>query len=197
MKRNKVGTITILIAVLLLTGCAATRVTSFWKDPNYQRTPHKVLVVALVKNPKYRMALEDEFAFQMNKKGIDVTAGSKAFPVRTPGSKDELLKYLRDNGYDTFLLVRIVAEKDLVVNTSDTASDLSSSYSTTNSAISSPDTVVKERIAMTEANFYDVDTGKLFWTASSQTTVDEVNHALIADYVTQILKQMQSNGLVQ
>lgn len=197
MKRNKVGTITILIAVLLLTGCAATRVTSFWKDPNYQRTPHKVLVVALVKNPKYRMALEDEFAFQMNKNGIDVTAGSKAFPVRTPGSKDELLKYLRDNGYDTFLLVRIVAEKDLVVNTSDTASDLSSSYSTTNSAISSPDTVVKERIAMTEANLYDVDTGKLFWTASSQTTVDEVNHALIADYVTQILKQMQSNGLVQ
>jgi cyclophilin family peptidyl-prolyl cis-trans isomerase len=197
MKRNRLGAIGPLIAALLFAGCATTQVTSSWKDSGYRKMPHKILAVALVKNKENRTALEDEFALQLRNKGLDVTAGNTVFPVRTPSNKDELEKYLRDNGYDTLLLVRVVAEKDLLEHIPDKATTWTSSYSTGDNTKSSPEYVVQQRIAMAEANLYDVETEKLFWTAASQTSIDKVNRALIADYVTQILKQMQKNGVVR
>jgi hypothetical protein len=197
MKRNWLSAIGPLIAVLLFTGCATTQVTSSWKDASYQKMPHKILAVALVKNKENRMALEDEFALQLQNKGLDVSAGDTVFPVRTPDNKVELEKYLRDNGYDTFLLVRIVAQKDLLEHIPDKATTWPSTYSTGDNAKPTPGYVVQQRIAMAEANLYDVETEKLFWTASTQTSIDTVNRALIADYVTQIIKQMQKNGVVR
>ena len=197
MKRNRLGAFRLLIAVLLISGCATTVITSYWKDKGYHKQPHKILVVAILKNKEYRSSLEDEFVIQLGKKGLDVTTGSKAFPASTPGNKAELQEFLGDHGYDAFLLIRIVALKDLLANAPDTAATLQETYSAGNGPNSSTDAVVKERIAMAEANLYDVATGKLFWTAATQTPINEVNHDLMTDYVMEIIRQMQSNGLVQ
>jgi hypothetical protein len=196
MKRNTAGAIGLIIGVMLLMGCATTKVTSYWKDPGYHKQPHKVLVVALLRKKEYRTALENEFARQLNEKGLAVTTGSEAFPENTPGDKTELQKYLRDKGYDSFLLVRIVAWKDLLENTTDEGPTWPDFYSMDNDT-PPPDAVVKERIAVARASFYDVATWKRFWTAATQTPTDEVNHDLMVDYVREIIKQMHSNGLVQ
>ena len=197
MNRTGVGAFGLLMAVLLLTGCATTEITSHWKDADYQKKPHKVLVVAILRNKEYRTALEDKFALQPRKKGLDVTTGSKAFPANTPGNEDELEKYLRDHGYDTYLLLRIVALKDLLANTPDTAATWPDTYTTENGTNPPPDAVVKERIATAEANLYDVASEKVSWTAATRTPINEVNHDLMADYVAAIIRQMRSNGLVE
>ena len=197
MKRHIAGAIGLVIGVTLLAACATTKVTSYWKDPGYHKQPHKVLVVAILKKKEYRTALEDEFALQLNGKGLDVTTGSKAFPESTPGNKAELERYLRGHGYDSFLLVRIVAWKDLLANNPESGPTWPDFYNMDNDIDALPKTNVKERIATAEANLYDAATGKLFWTAATQTPIDGKDHELMADYVTQVIKQMQSNGLVQ
>ena len=196
MTRNTISAMGIFIAVLLLTGCGTTEIKSHWKDAGHQRKPHKLLVVAILKKKKYRIALEDEFAIQLNAKGLDVTTGTKAFPESTPDDKGELKNYMRDHGYDSFLLMRIVAWKDLVSNNPESGPSWPDFYSMDNDIDSLPKTDVEERIAMGEANLYDAATGKLFWTAATQTPIDEINHELMADYVTQIIRQMHSDGLV-
>ena len=197
MKRNSGNAFALFIAALLFAGCATTEVTSYWKDTGYHKQPHKILVIALLKNKDYRTALEDEFALQLDKKGLAVTTGSRAFTESTPGNKAELNRYLRDHGYDSFLLVRIVAWKDLVANAPETGPTWPDFYSLDNDIDSLPDTGVQERIAMAEANLYDAATGKLFWTAATQTPIDEINHDLMVDYVVEIIKQMQRNGVVR
>lgn len=197
MIRNTPSAMALIIAVLLLTGCATTVVTSSWKDAGYLKQPHKTLVVAILRKKEYRIALEDEFAHQLNEKGLDVTTGSKTFPESTPGDKAELESYLRSHGYDSFLLVRIVAWKDLLANNPGSEPNWPDSYSMDKDIDSLPKNGVEERIAMAEANLYDAATGKLFWTAATQTPIEEINHDLMADYVAQIIKRMQRNGLVR
>jgi hypothetical protein len=197
MKRITAIITDLLLAVLLLAGCTATQVTSFWKDPNYQKQPHKILAVAILKNKANRIALEDEFARQLNQKGLDVTTGHKMFPEYTPANKNELEKFLRDNGFDTFLLVRVVGEKELRTVIPDTASAAwPGSYNTGYSVITSPGYVVEQRLAMAEAELFDVGSEKRFWKAASETMVNAVDHELIADYVKQIVNQMQRSGLL-
>ncbi len=195
MHRN-VMTIAFLITVFLISGCTTTQITSFWKDPGYRHTPHKLLVIALIKDKGKRLAVEDEFARQLDTLGLDVTSGSRAFPVDTPDNKKELERYLRDHGYDSFLLLRVVAEKDLLSNVPASAT-LPDTYSTTDGATPPPGSVVEQRVAMAEANLYDVATQKLFWTAATRTTFEKVSHKLITDYVTQIVKKMQQSELLQ
>jgi hypothetical protein len=191
MKTNSVGSILLLSAILLFAGCASTEITSYWQDPGYHKKPHKILVVALLKDVAIRQEVEDAFVHQLDDRGLEVISGTSAFPVHTPGNKSELQKYLRDHGYDAFLLVRVVAEKDLVANVPGTAP-----WPETDHTAPPPEGNVQRRIAMTEANLYDVTTQKLFWTANTRTSFDEVDHALITDYVTQIVGKMQQTGLV-
>lgn len=191
MKTNTMGSAILLSAILLFAGCASTEITSYWQDPGYHKKPHKILVVALLKNVAIRKEVEDAFVHQLDGRGLEATSGTKAFPTHTPGDKKELQKYLRDHGYDAFLLIRIVAEKDLVANVPETAP-----WPETDNNAPPPQGNVQRRIAMTEANLYNVDTQKLFWTANTRTSFDKVNHSLITDYVTQILRKMQQTGLV-
>lgn len=191
MKTKIVGSTFLLSAILLFAGCASTEITSHWQDPGYHKKPHKILVVALLKNVAIRKEVEDTFVQQLDDRGLEVTSGTKAFPTHTPGNKNELQKYLRDHGYDAFLLVRIVAEKDLVANVPGAAA-----WPETYSNVAPPEGDVQRRIAMAEANLYDVATQKLFWTADTRTSFDEVDRSLITDYVSQIVRKMQQTGLV-
>lgn len=191
MKTNTVSSIILLFVILLVAGCASTEITSYWQDPGHHQKPHKILVVALLKDVAIRQEVEDAFVHQLDDRGLEVTSGTSAFPVHTPGNKEELQKYLRDHGYDAFLLVRIVAEKDLVTNVPETAP-----WPETDNNTPPPKGDVQRRIAMAEANLYDVATQKLFWTANTRTSFDKVNHSLIKGYVTQIVWKMQQSGLL-
>ena len=195
MIKHMTGACACFIAFFLLSSCASTEVTSYWKDAGYHRKPHKALIAARVKN-KYQMAVEDEFARQLGKNGVNVSTATKEFVASAPANEEALKSYLRDHGYDTFILIRVTTEKDLLTNRPGSTAPWPSSNDIVHGKISSSDFIVVQRQLMTEANLYDVASWKLFWTAATETTVDEVNHQLITEYVAQILKKMRKSGLI-
>jgi hypothetical protein len=197
MKRSRVGAIGFLIAVLLLVGCTATQVKSVWKDMNYEGKPHKILTVAILKSQTNRQMLEDEFTRQLNKKGLDATASHTAFPNSEVISKEALAAFLKDKGFDTLLLVRLVGQKTQLTYVPGISGGWPGYYGASYNIVSSPGYTVEDRIAMAEAKLFDVKTEKLIWSAESDTMLHEVNQELIADYVAQIMEQMKMGGLLR
>jgi hypothetical protein len=95
-----------LLALIMTTaGCAAqSEMTDLWKDPSFTSGPiHKVLVVALRKDPVRRRMWEDAFASQLGARGLTATSSYQLFPGASPDSQ-EVIEAVRDDGYDAVLV---------------------------------------------------------------------------------------------
>lgn len=200
MKRATVGVIVPLIAVVLLIGCAATKVTSVWKDETYQKKPHKVLAVAILKSNTNRLVLEDEFARQLKQRGLDATAGHTVLSGDEPVDKDVLATSLREKGFDTLLVVRLVDQRSQQTYVPGAAYPVGATwpgyYGAGYNMIYSPGYVVEDQFAIAEANLYDVETEKLIWTAATETWIKSSDRKLIEEYVGRIMNEMQQGGVV-
>ena len=98
-----------LFTALLLAGCAATSLTSQWKDPNTAGAPvRKVLVVGVSEYPSIRRVFEDEFVAQLRAVGL-VAEQSYRF-IAQDGQADPavLAKAATEAGAQATLVTRLV-----------------------------------------------------------------------------------------
>jgi hypothetical protein len=189
------------LTTLMLIGCAATEVTSVWKDETYKKKPQKVLTVAILKSTTNRMVLEDEFALQLKKKGLDATAGHKVLPDEEPANKDALAATLKENGFDTLFLVRLVDQRSQQTYVPGSAYPAGATwpgyYGAGYNMMYTPGYVVEDKFAIAETNVYDVATEKLIWTAGTETWIKSSEPKLIQEYVGLMMKELQKGGVVR
>jgi hypothetical protein len=200
MKRATVGAIGPLVAVSLLMGCAATQVTSIWKDEAFQKKPHKVLTVAILKSNTNRLVLEDEFALALKQRGLDAIAGHTVLSEDEPVNKDAVAASLREKGFDTLLLVRLVDQRSQQTYVPGAAYPAGATwpgyYGAGYNMMYTPGYVVEDKFAIAETNVYDVDTEKLIWTAATETWIKSSERKLIQEYVGLMIKELQKGGVV-
>jgi hypothetical protein len=201
MNRTALTTIAPLIALSVLMGCAATKVTSTWKDEAYQKKPHKVLTVAILKSNTNRLTLEDEFALQLKQRGLDVAAGHNVLSPKEPPTKDTLAAALRENGYDTLLLVRLLDQRSQQTYVPGAAYPVGGAwpgyYGAGYNTMYTPGYVVEDKFAIAEANLYDVATEKLIWTAATETWINSAEPKLIKEYVGLMIRELEKGGMVK
>jgi len=200
MNRGRAYTVVPLITLMLI-GCAATEIKTVWKDETYKKKPQKVLTVAILKSTTNRMVLEDEFAVQLKQKGLDATAGHTVLSGDEPADKEALAALLKEKGFDTLILVRLVDQRSQQTYVPGAAYPAGATwpgyYGAGYSTMYTPGYVVEDKFAIAETNVYDVDTEKLVWTASTETWIKSSEPKLIQEYVGLMMKELQKGGVVR
>ena len=212
--------LTLIAAALVLASCASTRVTSDWLDESYQKKPNKVVVMALVDQSADRRLIEDEFVGELKKSGVEALPGYAVLPEARPGDREAAAAKVKELGADALLITRLVdrkTERDYVPGTPSLPPagyyDWHSYYGRFHHPGLYPGPYagyysgaypggysrgyVTERVyGIAEANLYDVTTGKLVWSAVTETEMRGDNRDEIKSYVDQIVKSLRKKNLV-
>src|SRR4030065_1197039 len=87
-----------VIIAMLITPCATTKLTSAWKDPLYQKQPHKIMVIGVAKKPVNKRIFEDEFVRQLKARGTDAVASYTVMPDEKQADNTAIAATMKEQG---------------------------------------------------------------------------------------------------
>jgi hypothetical protein len=122
MKSTKVlATIEVILilaaiaSLMLIAGCGSTQLVNLWKDPSYQATPlKKIMIIAMRKDQLNRRMWEDAFVSALKEdKAVAIAIPSyQLFPNEVPDTL-EVREKTKEEGFDGVLVVARVGRDTL------------------------------------------------------------------------------------
>jgi len=198
----------VIIAAALIDGCGSTQLVNLWQDPAYTPAPmHKIMVMAMRKDPLIRRMWEDAFVVAAAGKssGTEMVSSYHLFPdsIPEPSAMDTLMA---KEGIDGVLVVARM-ERDTL--TSDMPGYISTepvteysprwnTYVTRYEAVYYPDyvdttTAVSVRTDLLLAKNH----GQLIWSATSE-SIDPTSRGDVRNSVADIaVKQLRKSGFIR
>ncbi|MFC1880285.1 hypothetical protein ACFL2S_02155 [Thermodesulfobacteriota bacterium] len=213
MQQNgKIISVTATVCLIFAVSCSLTKLNAVWKDPQYQGGKLKnVLVIGGSTNQVVRRIFEDEFTAKLKIRGTDAMPSYRIFPSGKDLDKTAIESKSRDLGIDSMLIARVVDTKTkrevrpVPYNSyyGDTYFyNWPNRYSRANSGSISRryynDRLYDSEyeVVNLETNVYDTQTGKLIWSALSDTVVGGSNEIEISSIVEVIMKNLSENQLI-
>ncbi len=218
MPRNAAAWLPILAGVvLLLAGCAATTITSAWRDPNFSGPIRHALILGVADDGGSSQVYESVFATSLANWGVKAVPG---FSVLPPGesSREMIDGKARALGVDSILVTKLVDVQREIQQYTDIQhtpglssrpyrhnpyrrypfspyydhwyNDYSHSFTSVRSY------GVEYQILDLETNLYDFGTGKLVWSALTRTRTAAPLRTEIADLVQLLIQKMAEDGLL-
>jgi hypothetical protein len=177
-----------LAALMLMTSCASTTLYHVWKDETYRKSLNNVLIIGAAPDPVRRRMFEREFTVALNSTGIHAVPGYIILPTEEMLERETVESKIKDRKIDTVLMTRLVAKKTVLTR----VDDWHSYY------IQNSQRVYEDEIINLETNIYDVDTGKLVWTASSETFhMEDTNITKeMRNFIKVVMKQLSEDNLL-
>jgi len=211
-KNGKLITATAAFSLLVAASCSLTNLSAVWKDPQYQGGKLKnVLVVGASTNQVVRRIFEDELTAGFKSRGTNAIPSYTIFPSEKTLTKETIESKSGDLGIDAMLIARVVdtkTKRELMPGPSDYYYrgtyfyDWPNRYSRFYSD-SYPGRYYNERsyyseyeVANLETNIYDTQTGKLIWSALSDTVLGGSSQLEISSVVDVIMKNLAQNQLI-
>ena len=195
-------------AVALFTGCAATEVTSVWKDPAYQGRAQKILVYTVLKNQMQRRIFEDEFVAHLKYRGVNAVPGYTVVPGAELAKIEVLQEKLKSQGFDALLLTQVTGTKTELVQVPGTVNyqpmyqpapyyrSYPGYYNAGYNAMYTPSYTVEDFYVMTETSLFDVVSEKLIWSAAAATRIGGKDQKMIKDYVAMMMDAIRKDKVV-
>lgn len=211
-KNGKSIRVSAALCLLVLASCSLTNLNAVWKDPQYQGGKLKnVLVIGGSKNQVVRRILEDEFTARFKSRGTHAIASYTIFPSEKTLDKDTIESKSRALGLDSMLIARVVDTKTKQEITSAPASyyywdnyfyDWPNRYSRFYTG-PYPGRFYNDRlyyneyeVVNLETTLYDTQTGKMIWSALSDTVLGGSSELEINSVVATIMKNLAENNLI-
>ena len=197
--------------LMLLSACASTDLTSVWKDVQYKGHAHKIMVIGILQSPVIQRQFEDEMARRLKEQRTDAIAGYTVLPDRPEDDRAATEQKVRELGADAVLIVQVVDKKTVTTYVPPPGpAPMHSMYSgsglppptgyygsTWQGYIAySPGTMVQDDYAVVRTNLYDLASGKLIWTASSETLLGDNAGSRVATFVKVIVKSLADNNVI-
>ncbi|MGD2096432.1 MAG: hypothetical protein PVG35_02565 [Desulfobacterales bacterium] len=197
--------------LLFAVSCSLTNLNAVWKDPQYQGGKLKnVLVVGGSKNQVVRRIFEDEFTARFKSRGTNAIPSYTIFPSEKTLDKDTIESKSRELGTDAMLIARVVdtKRKQELTPTSpryyrdvyfyDWPNRYSAFYSS-----SYPGRYYNDRLLYSEyevvnleTTLYDTQTGKLIWSALSDTVIGGSTELEVSSVVKILMNNLAKNQLI-
>lgn len=211
-KNGKLITATAAFSLLLAASCSLTNLNAVWKDPQYRGGKLKnVLVVGASTNQVVRRIFEDELAAGFKSRGTNAIPSYTIFPTEKTLTKETIESKGGDLGIDAMLIARVVdtkTKRELTPAPSNYYyrgtyfNDWPNRYSRFYSD-PYPGRYYNDRlyyseyeVANLETNLYDTQTGKLIWSALSDTVLGGSSQLEISSVVDVIMKNLAQNQLI-
>lgn len=226
MKINyaKAGRFMLMAAsVILISGCVSTRITASWKDESYREKPRKIVVLAAITDMTQRRITEDKLVRRLRKAGVHAIQGYVAFPE---GEQEEtaIASRLSEVEADALLTTKVVGRKKVreyfpgpgyypPISEQDWCAYSSGFYNPYSYPPGfaplnpggygppfpsgySPGYIEENIYEIAETDLYDAETGKIVWSAVSETRIMGNAQADVGSYVTEIVKSLEKKKVI-
>lgn len=195
------------IALVFASSCSSTKMSASWTDPNYKAKHFdKILVWGLSDNVAARATVEDEMAYFLNLKNISSVSGSDIAPPdrkALPHDIEESQAILERNGFDGILTMGLIDKKEKTRYVEGTGYYTPMAYGYYGSFYSyypymygnvyQPGHYATSEHIYIETNLWDVTTGKLVWSAQTETidpsSIDSFANSYARDIVGELIKR--------
>lgn len=204
--KNRLWLLIALVLIFSAASCATTKLTQVWKDPNFKMEPiKKMMVVGIAKESATRRSFEDTFAQSLAAHGVSVIKSYEVITLEELNNKKGAPEKIRALGADAVLATRLIDKEtvetyyppDYGYAPMGAYGRWDGYYDIGYSSMLDPGYVVSEQVAKIETNVYDIKTGKLIWSALSDTWIDEASQdRLISDFICVMVKRMTKDGLI-
>jgi hypothetical protein len=211
-KNAKLIGVTAALCLLVLASCSLTNLDAVWKDPQYRRGKlKKVMVIGGSKNQVVRRILEDEFTARFQSRGTNAVPSYTIFPSENTLDKETIESKSNALGLDAMLIARVVDTK-----TKQGLAPAPSSYYYRDTYFYDwpnrysrfysgpyPGRFHNDRLYYSEYEvvnletaIYDTQTGKMIWSALSETVIGGSSELEINSVVETIMKNLAENQLI-
>jgi hypothetical protein len=187
----------VVAVALFATACASTKLTSTWKDPEYKKSPKKILVVTMVWDPKNRQRFDEGLVRKFKARGLDAVAGYDLFPEPRLPEKDVAAPRVRETGADTVLIVKLLDKTSTLRYAQGTDYYDPGMYRDWPAYYGAGyPTAVDPEYAVAEAKLFDVETERLIWGALTTTKIQNDRQATFESYSTVIFDALTKERLI-
>ena len=211
-KQGKLISAAAALCLLVAASCSLTNLNAVWKDPQYQGGKLKnVLVIGGSTNQVVRRIFEDEFTARLKTRGTNAIPSYTIFPSENTLDKETIESKSRDLGIDAMLIARVVDTKTKKQLTPAPSNyyyrdtyfyDWPNRYSRFYSS-SFPGRYYNDRsyyseyeVVNLETTIYDTQSGKMIWSALSDTVLGGSSELEINSVVETIMKNLAENQLI-
>jgi hypothetical protein len=202
---KKISIPAILIALITITSCNATKITSSWSEPNKEVKVDqlsKVLVVALFRDETSRHMAEDQMAGYLN--GKAVVSYSYLDPAFDKKNEDALRDKLKKDGFDGAVTMRLVdVDKEKVYTPGNIAMyppyyrNFSGYYYRSWSYYSTPGYYSTTKTFTIETNVYSIKEDKIIWSGLTETTDPDGVQKMTEEVAKVVYKKMKKEGFIR
>ena len=184
----------IVLAAIAATAGACTTPTTIegaWRDPNFGAAPlHKIMVVARVGNETNRRTLEDDYVATLSQHGVQAMASYHAFQEPHP-DRNVVRQYLVSEGYDGALVTMYKGTRTQVYVSPDIGF-----YGYYGDYWNEGYYTATDQFVKAETSLWDPRTGKLIWTATSETENPSSASDAMSSLVSRITKSLTDAHLI-
>lgn len=197
----------LLILIGLFSSCKTPqRILTAWTDPNRPAKKYTtVFIGALIQNGTLKYTIEDDLGAAAKKKGFNVVKGYEVFPpnFNSDNMRDEqvVLNAIKKKGCDVILTVAIIDVKSETYYVSGSSYSpyvgygygFYGYYSYWSPTIYTPGYYSTDKTYFIEANAYDVETQKMFWSVQSKAENPESIEKSSKEYTNLLMTQFEKD----
>jgi len=202
----------LIMTVLLLAGCAASKITASWVDPTFSRSQlRSILVLGISQQDLFRRTFEDEMVSQLKRYGLQAVPSYRSIPGKDLPGKQEMEQWVGSQKVDGVLVSRLVDTHEETYVTPGYISTFGSPgpywggrhypyggwydyYAGGYDVIHYPPQVSHYRIYTIETTLYLVSTDQPVWSARSEITPEDDLNRAMEEMVAQLVKNMADKG---
>jgi hypothetical protein len=194
-----------LLLIFLVSGCASSKITGEWKDPDLTNKKYThILVIGVAKQPDRRKFYEDEFARQLARQGIMAIASHTIIPRDKMQDKDTIVKSIEGLKVDGVIVTRLMGIKEQKkVEHGKTYkipygyyNNMYDYYDNTFATAPSRSYAESHEYLQLESNLYDAETEKLSYTITTDTFIRQKFEKRITAYIETVVQQLKQNNLL-
>lgn len=205
LRLNKAGWLAAILSMGLLASCAATRLTSVWKNDAYEGGKfRKVLVIGIAQKETVRRLFEDEFVRQLRARGADGIPGYLVFPSDKMVDRDALATKVSALKVDGVLISRMVDKKVIETYVPGEVTYLPPpsyyhgwyGYYSGSYLYVVPPRKIEHELYVAETNLYEAKHEDLVWSALSETFPEGSAESVIKEFITVIVDDLAAKNLL-
>ena len=194
-----------LLLLFLVSGCASSKITGEWKNPDLGLKNYThILVIGVAKQPDRRKFYEDEFAKQLKMQGIMAIASHTIIPRDKMQNKDTIVKSIEGLKVDGVIVTRLMGIKEQKkVPHGKTYqvpfgyyNNMYDYYDNTFATAPSRSYAESQEYLQLESNLYDAETEKLSYTITTDTFIRLKFEKRITAYIETVVQQLKQNNLL-
>jgi hypothetical protein len=194
----------IIACLVIVAACASTKVSTTWKNEQFQAKFGKVFVIAVMERDLLRGYMENEFLDRMKARGVEGLASHKFFSVDQMKDRAAVVAKLRELGMESVLVMRPISRGEVdrlypggvYLVPTNLSYGWHGYYTDSYAAVVTPGYGYSADIFTIETRIFDVKSETLRWSAVTQTRVEGAKEKAVQPLVDALVTALVSDKLL-